>query len=115
MSNPTVLPWPLTSVSCWPPVPLANPIDFFSTEVNFSVCVALCALATAGTTSAPVVPRMTAAPTAMTDLRPFMTAPPCQAADAATGGMMRSAGPVSQDPGAGTASGPDSVTGHDHH
>ena len=44
----------------------------FCTAMNFSVCVALCALATAGSTSAPVVPRTTAAPAATMDVRTFM-------------------------------------------
>jgi hypothetical protein len=46
-------------------------IDFFSTLVNFSVCVALCALAIAGASSAPVVPTTTAALAATMDLRIF--------------------------------------------
>ena len=42
------------------------------TAVSFSVCVALFALAMAGSASAPVVPRTTAAPAAAMDLRTFM-------------------------------------------
>jgi hypothetical protein len=44
----------------------------FVTAVNFSVVEALCALATAGSTSAPVVPRTTAAPAAAMDMRILM-------------------------------------------
>jgi len=40
----------------------------FVTAVNFSVVEALCALATAGSTNAPVVPRTTAAAAAAIDL-----------------------------------------------
>src|SRR5271169_1763759 len=72
MSNPTVLPAALTSVFCWPPDVLLNVVELFVTEMNFSVVEALCALATAGSTSAPVVPRTTAAPAAARDVRRFM-------------------------------------------
>src|SRR6516162_11534427 len=72
-----VLPVALTSVSCWPNVVLVNVTEAFCTAMNFSVCVLLCALATAGSTSAPVVPRATAAPAAMMDVRIFMVSPPC--------------------------------------
>jgi hypothetical protein len=44
----------------------------FVTAVNFSVCAALCALATAGNASAPAVPKTTAPPAAVMDLRTFM-------------------------------------------
>jgi hypothetical protein len=49
-----------------------EPDRAFRHAVNFSVCQAPCALATAGITSAPVVPRTTAAPAATMDLRSFM-------------------------------------------
>jgi hypothetical protein len=54
-------------------------IDCSSTEMNFSVCVAGCALARAGTASAPL-PIRAAAPTAAMDVRSFIMAPPsCEA------------------------------------
>ena len=59
-----VLPAALTSVSWLPWVVLLSLTVAFCTAVNFSVVEALWALATAGSTSAPVVPRTTAAPAA---------------------------------------------------
>src|SRR5262249_31828903 len=76
LSKPTVLPVVLTSVSWMPPVALVKPTVAFCTAVNLSVCVALCALATAGSTNAPVVPRTTAAPAAASDVRGFMILSP---------------------------------------
>ena len=73
-SNPMVLPALLTSVSWRPKFVLAKVILYTVTAVNFSVVVALCALAIAGSTSAPVPPRTTAAPVAAMDLRNFMIA-----------------------------------------
>jgi glycerol uptake facilitator-like aquaporin len=46
--------------------------DFCCTAVNFSVCVVLWALATAGISNAPVPPRITAALAAAMDVRIFM-------------------------------------------
>jgi hypothetical protein len=72
----------------------------FVTVVNFSVCVALLALAAAGSTSAPV-PRSTAAPAAARDVRSFMIASPvCGAYRWGLWPMMRSAGTVSPSPAA---------------
>src|SRR5262249_2656736 len=76
MSKPTVLPVVLTSVSWMPPVVLVKPTVAFCTAVNLSVCVALCALATAGATDSPGVPRTTAALAAATDVRSFMMVSP---------------------------------------
>jgi hypothetical protein len=59
---------------------------FTVSEMNFSVCGALCALATAGSVSAPVQPRMTAAPAAAMDVRIFMIAS-CLVSLAAAQGM----------------------------
>src|SRR5690348_7494206 len=71
-SNPMVLPVLLTSVSWLPKFVLLKLMLLFVTAVNFSVCVVLCALATAGSTSAPVPLSTTAAPAATMDLRIFM-------------------------------------------
>ena len=53
-------------------------------------------LATAGTTSAPVVPRTTAAPAATTDVRTFMISSPAWRPPAAAYGMMRPSGQQSK-------------------
>src|SRR5690349_19833163 len=76
MSKPMVLPVVLTSVFWKPPVVLVKLTVPFPTSMNFRVCVVPCALATAGSTSAPVVPRTTAAPAAANDVRSFMIVSP---------------------------------------
>ena len=69
-----VLPALLTSVSSWAPAVWVNPTDFAVMEMNFSVCVAVRALAAAGSASPPAQPRMTAVPAAAMDVRIFMIA-----------------------------------------
>jgi hypothetical protein len=60
-SNPMVLPVLSTSVS-WRPKFVPVKVTLFTvTAATFSVVVALCALATAGSTRAPVPPRTIAA------------------------------------------------------
>src|SRR6516164_1447801 len=67
-----ILPALLTSFSADPPAVLEKLLDFSCTAVNFSVCVVLCALATAGSMTAPAPARTTAAPAAAMDVRIFM-------------------------------------------
>src|SRR5690349_24884210 len=72
-SNPMVRPLLLVSVS-WKMKLLmgSQEIVLCSVAVNFSVVVALCALATAGSTKAAVPPRTAAAAAAVMDRRIFM-------------------------------------------
>src|SRR5690348_7572982 len=77
MSKPTVLPAALTSVPWRPPEFLVKLVAPFCKETSLSVCVVPCALATAGSTSAPVVPKTTAAPAAARDVRSLMVSAPC--------------------------------------
>ena len=58
-------------MSACAPVVVVKLTNFRTTEVNVSVCVAVCALAAAGA-SAPMVLRTTAAPVATMDLRTLM-------------------------------------------
>src|SRR5215469_10555054 len=71
-SKPTVLPALLTSWSAPPPDVLEKLACFSDTAVNFSVWVVLCALAIAGTRTAPAPARTTAAPAAAMDVRIVM-------------------------------------------
>src|SRR5690348_1958502 len=67
------LPALLTSFSACPPDVWENWVwGVRVTAVNFSVCVVLWALATAGSRTAPVPPSTTAAPAAAMDVRIFM-------------------------------------------